>query len=406
MDLPRLVAACDRDLIRDLITEIAPGQTGQIDWNLQGRELGQAVQRVVRNAPHAWGKLQQIDTLARHGTTATLRSVLYHDRGLCNEFDELSCSLETAAVWLALKDDELFEYGLSALHVDRGLNKRSWKAFRANFGNAASFSFEPACLAEFERLVRHAIRVCNAFDTPGELEAHHFRRTLFPETTHSRRMLEQVTVFAEARLVTEDVFENSQLETKVRRKVDSISVIFDRARRELDVVTIGGRGFIEDVAKAFLQAFANEAPPLEPLVRRNINLKNFLQKPDLTLTDQTRFVRAKVDEVRILSPCGVLHTFDAKSLRNSEKDVYDCAKIDFADRSPFECTGWTVVSARVVFFAVPSKPGREPRPRAVELKSNGYTNLREQDDTDLYIADELLTRWGILEPNDRDGDDD
>jgi hypothetical protein len=388
------------------MSRVAPERTREIDWDLQGRDLGRAVQRTIGNAPKAWAKFQQIANLAHHGTTVTIRSILYHDRRLRDEFDELGCSRETAAVWLALKDDELFEYGLSALHVDRGLNKRSWKAFRVNWGVGASFSFEPDRLAKFEGLIRDAIRACNAFDIPGQLQTHHFRRTLFPEHTHSQRVLEQVTVFAEARLVTEDVFENSQLETKVRRKVDSISVIFDRARRELDVVNIGGRGFIEDVAKAFLKAFSNEAPPLQPLVRRKINLRKFLEKPNLILDDQTRFLHAKVDEVRIFSPSGVLYTFDAKPVGKNEMDVYYCAKIDFADRSPFECPGWTVVSARVVFSVVPSKPGRAPRPRAVELKSNGYTNLREQDDLDSYIADELLTLWGILEPNDQDAEDD
>lgn len=193
---------------------------------------------------------------------------------------------------------------------------------------------------------------------------------------------------------------------QIRGKVDSISAIFDQERRELDVVTVGGRRFIEDVANAFFQAFSNEAPPLEPLIRRTINFERLLRKPDLALTNQTRFVQAKVDEIRVISPGGMLYSFDAKAERDSELDVYDCAKIDLGDRSPFECQGWRVVSARLVLFAAPSKPGRKPRPRAVELKSNGHTNLREQNDEDLYIADELLRHWGILEPNDGDGDDD
>ena len=402
-DLPRLVAACDKSYLRDLIAKLEPKCVAKIDWNLQGRELGQAVQHAILDVPEAWGKLQQIDSLAQHGTTATVRSVLYHDRSLRNEFDELRDSLETAAVWLALKDDELFECALSALHADRGLNKRSWKAFRVNLKKGVTFSFKSDRQAEFETLVRHAIRACNAFDAPGELETHYFCRTMFPEFTHSRRVLEQVTVFAEARLVTEDVFVNSRLETKVRGKVDSISIIFDRERQELDVVTVGGSRFISDVANAFFRAFSDEIPPLEPLIRRKINFERLLQKPDLTLTDQTRFVRAKVDELRVQSPSEMLHTFDAKARRDSVKDVYDCAKIDYGDRSPFECPGWRVVSARIVLFAVPSKPGRSPRLRSVELKSNGHTNLREQDDTDLYVADDLLRRWGILEPN--EGDD-
>jgi len=400
---PRLVAACDKSYLRDLIAKLEPKCVAKIDWNLQGRELGQAVQHAIIDVPEAWGKLQQIDSLAQHGTTATVRSVLYHDRSLRNEFDELRDSLETAAAWLALKDDALFECALSALHADRGLNKRSWKAFRATLKKDVTFSFKSDRQAEFETLVRHAIRACNAFDAPGELETHYFCRTMFPEFTHSRRVLEQVTVFAEARLVTEDVFVNSRLETKVRGKVDSISIIFDRARQELDVVTVGGSRFISDVANAFFRAFSDETPPLEPLIRRKINFERLLQKPDLTLTDQTRFVRARVDEIRVQSPSEMFYTFDAKSRRDSVLDVYDCAKIDYGDRSPFECPGWRVVSARIVLFTVPSKPGRSPRLRSVELKSNGHTNLREQDDTDLYVADDLLRRWGILEPN--EGDD-
>jgi hypothetical protein len=406
IDLPRLVAACDRELIRDLIAQVAPERVGEIDWNLCGRKLGQAVQHAVKIAPRAWAKLQQIDTLARHGTTATVRSVLYHDPLLRDEFEELNCSLETASVWLALKSDELFEHGLSALHVDLGLNKRSWKAFRVSLGIGATLSFERDNLVKFETLVRDAIRACGAFDTPGELDTHHFQRAMFPENTHSRRVLEQLTVYAEARLVTEDVIVNSRVETEVRRKVDSISIIFDQQRRELDVVTVGGKRFIEDVANAFFRAFSDETPPLEPLIRRKINFRRLLQKPYLDLTYQGHFVRAKVDEIRVVSPGGMLYTFDAKAERDSELDVYDCAKIDLGDRSPFEGPGWRVVSARLVLFAAPSKPGRRPRPRAVELKANGHTNLREQDDEDLYIADELLTRWGILEPNDGDGDDD
>lgn len=402
MDLPRLVAACDKSYLRDLVSKLAPQCIGEIDWNLQGRELGQSVQQAIIRLSRVWGKFHQIYSLARHGNTATVRSVLYHNRQLRDEFDELCCSSETAAVWLALKDDELFEYGLSALHADKGLDKRSWKAFRVRLEKSATFAFERDRLDKFETLVRDAIRVCDAFDAPGELETHHFRRTVFPEFTHSRTELDQVTVYAEARLVADEAFENSRVETRVRSKVDSISVVFDIKRRELDVVTLGGGGFISDVANAFFASFSNEEPPLEPLIRRKINFERLLQKPDLPLKDQTRFVRAKVDEIRVRSPGGTLYTIDAKRHRDSEADVYDCARTDFGDRSPFERYGWSVLSARIMLFLAPSKPGRKPPARAVELKSNGRTNLREQVDADLYVADELLRRWGILKADDAD----
>jgi hypothetical protein len=328
--------------------------------------------------------------------------VLYRDLRLRDEFDELTDGLETAAVWLALKDGELFEHCLSALHVDQGLNKRSWKAFRARSKTRLTLAFDAERLKKFEQLVREAIRVCNAFDTPGELETHHFQRRLFPEHTSSSRTLEQVTVFAEARFVTDDAFVDRRLKTQVRHRVDSISLIFDDQRKELDVVAVGGRVFIGDVARAFFDAFSTEIPPLEPLIRRRINFSLLLTRPELSMVDQSRFVRAKVDEIRVRSPGGMLYTLDAKALRDTEHDVYDMARADFRDRSPFGLGGWSVVSARIVLFAVPSKPGRKPRPRTIDLKMNGHTNLREQEDIDLYIADELLTRWGILEAPDDD----
>jgi hypothetical protein len=257
----------------------------------------------------------------------------------------------------------------------------------------------------FERLVREAIRVCGAFDQPGELDTHRFSRVLFPEQTHSRRTLEQVTIYAEARLFTEDVIVEARVQTRVRKKVDSISVIFDRERGELDVVTVGGRTFIADVAKAFFQAFAAETPLLEPLIRRKVNFGPLSRVFRPQMADQSRFTFAKIDEIRVLSPSGALYTFDAKSHRHREIDVYHIAERDFGDRNPFERVGWTVVSARLVLRAVPAKPHLKPRLRTVDLKANGHTNLREQDDIDMYIADQLLVGWGILEPHVDDADD-
>lgn len=406
IDIPRLVAACDQDLVRNLLHKIAPVQEAMIDWSLRGRELGLEVQQAASKELTAWVRLQQIASLARHARKPTIRSVLYHDTGLRNAFDELPGGMETAAVWLALQGEELFEYCLSAVHVDDGLNKRSWKAFRVRLPKTAELSFNAERIAKFQKLVSDAIRASPTFDAPGELETHHFRRILFPEDTHSRRALDQVTLFAEARKVTEDAFVESRVQTMVRRKVDSISVIYERERRELDVVTIGGKTFIEQVGKGFFLAFSLCAPQLEPLIRREVKFDTLLRKPKLDMVDQSRFTHAKIDEIRARSPSGGLYTFDAKDYRDNDVDVYEVARRDLGDRSPFEQTGWKVVSARVILYAVPSKPHLKPKLRSVELKSNGHTNLREQDDTDLYIADRLLVSWGILESHQTSGNDD
>jgi hypothetical protein len=400
-----LVAACEPALVRQLICKLTPAEEEHIDWNLTGRDLGLQVRDALQKYDSAWVKLQNIESLAKHGTKGTIPSILYNHRTLRSEFEERDQSHESAAVWLALKSDELFECALSALHADQGLNKRSWRAFRTRLSKDAALSFDESRHATFERLVRDAIRRCPHFDSPGELETHHFHRVLFPDDTHSRRAQDQVTVFAEARRVTEEAFIDQRVQTRLRRRVDSISLVFDRQRRELDVVSIGGRIFLEEVGRAFFSSYCTEQPPLEPLIRRKVNFHLLSRKRELILADQHHFERTVVDEIRVRSPSGLLLTLDAKSMRSRRLDVYDIAQRDFKERSPFNNEGWTVVSARLLFIGPQKTDGRKARLRAVDLKSNGHTNLREQDDIDRHIADDCLTKWGILEPGGDESDD-
>jgi hypothetical protein len=283
--MPRLVAACDQDLLRKLLQKIAPVQEAAVDWSLRARALGLAVQDAASEDARAWVRLQQIGNLAFHARKPTIRSVLYYDTGLRDAFDELPGGMETAAVWLALQSDELFEYCLSAVHVDQGLNRRSWKAFRVRLPRTAELSFTRERILKFQQFVSNAIKACPTFDTPGELETHHFRRIVFSEDSHGRRALDQVTLFADARKVTEEAFVESRVQTTVRRKVDNISVIYESERRELDVVTLGGKTFIEQVGKDFFLAFSLCAPHLEPLIRREVKFGTLLRKPQMDVVD-------------------------------------------------------------------------------------------------------------------------
>ena len=78
------------------------------------------------------------------------------------------------------------------------------------------------------------------------------------------------------------------------------------------------------------------------------------------------------------------------------RDVYESAELWFGHHSPFRTTGWTVVAARLRLLLRPSKLGRAPRTRTVELKKNGRTNLKEHTDEDEEIARALVERWGLM----------
>jgi hypothetical protein len=404
-DLTRLVAACERKLLRTFIEKASPTKVSTVNWALADRQLAIELTRIFSSDGSVWPQLQNIESLAMHGGKATVRSVLYRDQRLRDLLDSLDASDETAALWLALTSEPHFQYALSALHADRGLNKRSWKAFRAPFSPEAQFRFDDEAQERFEQLVRDAIGQNRYLDAPGRLEVHHFNRVVFPEHSHSQRDQDQVTVYAEMRNVTEEIFnEADEIETRRRKKIDQISVVFDRARRELDVVSIGGKDFLRNVAHAFCRSFSDEEPALENLIRRPVNLQVLACKPPFPLDGQDLVKSAYVDEIRLRSATGWLCTFERKSRDRKEEDVYDWAAREFGEKSPFKREGYSVEGARIRLDMEPEKVGHGPKVRVAELKPNGRTNLREHEDNDRFIANELLVKWGILEPESHDED--
>lgn len=132
-ELTRLIAACDPDIFKRLLVEFRPDKVDAIDWSLSGRDLGRHVEQRLGADGQLILLFEQIGALAVHGGKSIVRSVLYNDRRLRIELDELDAGDETAAVWLASISSHYFDFALSALHAEQGLNKRSWRAFRVPF---------------------------------------------------------------------------------------------------------------------------------------------------------------------------------------------------------------------------------------------------------------------------------
>ena len=395
----RLVSACRLDLLKELLAKVSPEKTSSGIWTTTGIQLAKRIIKVYAGDAKAWPLLQNVAILAGQGGKIIVRSVVYRNEALRNTLDALDASDETAAVWLALTSEPYYQFALSALHADRGLNKRSWRAYRVPFSTRAEFKFDTNARNFFESRIRKAIETNRTFDQPGRLEVHHFNRFIFPEYSNNGRDQDQVTIYAEMRNVTEEAFsDKNKIVIRRRMKIDQVSVVLDRARRELDVVSIGGKDFLRSIAHAFCESFSNEVPAIEELIRRPANLQVFARKPDLPLDGQDWVGHRYVDEIRVRSPDGLLLTFECKALRRTEADVYQLADRQFGDRSPFDQDGWKVESARIRLEISAEKVGVGPKVRTVELKPDGRTNLREHEDRDRFIANTLLVKWGILEP--------
>lgn len=71
-EIVSLIAACDWDLMQQLVQKLAPAEVKKIDWGLEGRDLGTQVRSALHKYDAAWMKLQNIESLAKHGTRGTI----------------------------------------------------------------------------------------------------------------------------------------------------------------------------------------------------------------------------------------------------------------------------------------------------------------------------------------------
>ena len=53
VDLPRLIAAANKNFVRLLIEKVTPERASKIDWDLEGRDLGRAVEVMANLVPGA-----------------------------------------------------------------------------------------------------------------------------------------------------------------------------------------------------------------------------------------------------------------------------------------------------------------------------------------------------------------
>jgi hypothetical protein len=400
-DLVRLLKRVDIAIVKDFVMSHGGRDAAErIEWQQENIPLASDVLSALREKNWALGALESCVLIAEGGGRALLRSAGHHRPELMHGVDNPEWTDESCAVWLALRDERLFDHVVSAAHAMKGLGSRSWDAFRIRQREQVVVQVEDEDrLARFTSAARMVLQNAKGVATWRQLAVDHFTHQIPRLDSHSRRPWLQINVFAEqAPRIVEYMAKDGAIDKISLPRLYRASILFDPAGRTVEVVAQGGRLVRDGLVDAFRSTFLPDGITTDRLVRREIDFQLFRTRPDFRIEPDDPIAAVVVDEVRLFPPDseGGLVTIEQKRVDRAPRDVYRVAKDWFGEENPIGKPGWNFAGVRLRLTFKPKRVGQKGHVRTIELRSPRGTNLREQVEEDRLIAEGLFKRWGIF----------
>ena len=398
-DIQAFLRLVESNVADDFINRHGNGKP--VDWQQAPTTIVRDVVDALSGNSWAIGALESCKLIADSGGRDLLRSAGHHKQVLMSGVDNLDANDETCAVWLATEDREVFSLVVSAAQAQRGIGTRSWQAFCITQREPIHAAVgDLGCMERFRIAVERVLHQQQRQLPPWRnLSIDHFEYALDRRDSHSRRPLVQVNVYAETTPRNHEILVDGQLVPVQLPGLYRASLIFDSARRTIEVVAKGGRAVRDALVDAFCKTLLPSHITTDRLARRQINFDLFRSKPQFARNPGDPL--CVIDEMRLFSP-GVdngLVTLDCKRQGQHVHDVYSWASTWLGLGNPIGKDGWQIVSVRLRLVFKPERIGKSGRIVTVYLKHPLGTTLRENTNADHAVAERLFKRWGIFGPD-------
>ena len=400
-DPVRLLRRVEIAIMKDFVkTHGGRDAAEQIEWQQESKPLASDIVSALREKNWALGALENCALIAEGGGRALLRSAGHHRPQLMDGVDNPEWTDETCAVWLAARDEALFDHIVSAAHAMKGLGSRSWDAFRIRQRDqvVAQIKDEDR-LAQFKSAAAMVLQNAKGVAAWRQLTVDHFTHHIPRSDSHSRRPWVQINIFAEqAPRILEFLAKNGAIEKISLPRLYRASILFDPARRTVEVVAQGGRLVRDGLVEAFRNTLLPDGVTTDRLVRREIDFRLFRSRPDFGSSPTTRYQQSLSTRFAFSRRTreGGLVTIEQKRIDGEPRDVYKVARDWFGEDNPIGKAGWNFAGVRLRLTFKPKHVGQKGHVRTIELRSPRGTNLREQVEEDRLIAEDLFTRWCIF----------
>lgn len=186
----------------------------------------------------------------------------------------------------------------------KGLGSRSWDAFRIRQRDQVVVQIQNADrLAQFKLAAATVLQNAKGVAAWRQLTVDHFTHHIPRSDSHSRSPWVQVNIFAgQAPRILEFLAKDGSIDKISLPRLYRASILFDPARRIVEVVAQGGRLVRDGLVEAFRTTLLPDGITTDRLVRREIDFQLFRSKPDFRIEPEDPISAVIVDEVRLFPP--------------------------------------------------------------------------------------------------------
>jgi len=304
-DPVRLLGRVEIAIMKDFVNAHGERDAAErIEWQQESRPLASDIVSALREKNWALGALENCALITKGGGRPLLRSAGYHRPQLMDGVDNPEWTDETCAVWLATQDEALFDHIVSAAHAMKGLGSRSWDAFRIRQRDQVVVQIQNADrLAQFKLAAATVLQNAKGVAAWRQLTVDHFTHHIPRSDSHSRSPWVQVNIFAgQAPRILEFLAKDGSIDKISLPRLYRASILFDPARRIVEVVAQGGRLVRDGLVEAFRTTLLPDGITTDRLVRREIDFQLFRSKPDFRIEPEDPISAVIVDEVRLFPP--------------------------------------------------------------------------------------------------------
>jgi hypothetical protein len=294
----RLLKRVEIPIMKDFVAvHGGAGAAKRIEWQQESKSLASDIVTALRDKTWALGALENCALIAEGGGRALLRSAGHHRPHLMDGVDNPHWTDESCAVWLAARDEALFDHIVSAAHAMKGLRSRSWDSFHVLHGDDVfPFIKDEHHLAQFKSAVGMVLENARGVAAWHQLTVNHFTHFISRSDSHSRRPCIQINIFAEQAPQIEDFMAKDGTIDKISfPRLYRASILFDSSQGIIEVVAQGGRRVRDGLVEAFRSTLLPDGVTTERLVRREIDFRLFRRKPDLGIEPDDPIAAVVVD---------------------------------------------------------------------------------------------------------------
>jgi hypothetical protein len=370
------------------------------DWNSDGRGTAfvQSINALLSDQPdkkqdELKAELDHLASLADSTGLLSAEQVCAAQRIDLEHLD----GVQEVLLMLAIDHPDLMERVAAQASLMQRYGGRNWSAFQFEDDG------KPWALDSQEARNGFLDEAITILDLPShrKREADWYKVIRLHPITGEENEIMQATIYVEERAESELAFGASDtVERQTVQKVLEVGLACNAQDRMIEICAKGGKNARDKYANAFARHFAPDSETPVETPRRDVQLDRLRKEPAFSMEPADGIERVEVSSLDFFTSDGAMARFEQKG---DEETIYQFLDRRFGVSSPLQAGGWTITGATLRIIVAPTD-GKRRKTLTVTLRTPNTTTLPNKTEADRQFVFDLLERWGLIAPPQKDFD--